>query len=325
MTWEDFLAAIAGEDLRALERGWDEATQHGKLWRYSGDKSPLMAGAHGSPRVLKFLIALGDDPTLRNCVGWTPMMHAAMVGNADGVRMYLERGLPIEQRTEAGMTPLMLSCASTFKGSLEVTKLLLERGADARVRNKALETVLCVLPLTFSWTAEATELLVAAGANVNQRQPNGSNALLRSFPDPVLSHALMRHGATFDPESGQLEAAVVLAAKLNAGDFLRYLHAEQANLKDLQPYDDPGKTLLHEAFQGDAPDAVLALLEIGIDPSSKDRAHKTAMSYAKKGPRCAQVLRSFLAQREALSALGDVRYAQADIFDGHCSISSQLR
>ena len=64
---------------------------------------------------------------------------AAQKGNVQAVKKLLRLGVPLNDRTQEGMTPLLYAAK---QGSIAVLKVLLENGADTSVYDKEGRTVL---------------------------------------------------------------------------------------------------------------------------------------------------------------------------------------
>lgn len=163
-SYEDFFHAVNIDDARTvrslLARGFDPNTPDEK-----GQVALYLALRDGSPRVAEVLLAhpgLQVDAT--NAAGETPLMIAALHGESDWVQRLLARGAAVERtgwtplhyaaagpeprlvalllahgaaidaRAPNGTTALMMAAGY---GAIDGATLLLERGADARVRNNA--------------------------------------------------------------------------------------------------------------------------------------------------------------------------------------------
>jgi ankyrin repeat protein len=73
---------------------------------------------------------VGQDPGLldaKDGAGWTPLMNASMEGHVGVVQWLLDKGAAINERAELRQTAVWLAC---YYGRLDVTRLLVERGAD---------------------------------------------------------------------------------------------------------------------------------------------------------------------------------------------------
>jgi ankyrin repeat protein len=92
----------------------------------SGGNTPLMyAALYGDAHSVRRLLDMGANPNARNDSGATALLWA--VDDAEKSRMLLERGADANARSNDGRTPLLLA-ASRF-GAGDVVKLLLDHGA----------------------------------------------------------------------------------------------------------------------------------------------------------------------------------------------------
>lgn len=161
--YEDFFRAIELDDARSLtrllQRGFDPNTPDPQ-----GQVGLFLALRSGSGQVVEVLLAHPElkvdaanttDETplmmaaLRGAMeparrlmergarlerpGWTPLHYAATGPSVALVKLLLDRGAPIDARSPNGTTPLMMAARY---GAEEGAALLLERGADAALRNQ---------------------------------------------------------------------------------------------------------------------------------------------------------------------------------------------
>jgi len=94
------------------------------------DETPLMLAALKGREAL--VLALLKREADVNRPGWTALHYAATGGHANIVRALLEHHAYIDAESPNGTTPLMMAA---YYGTPEVTKLLLEEGADTLIRN----------------------------------------------------------------------------------------------------------------------------------------------------------------------------------------------
>lgn len=78
----------------------------------------------------KKLIAHGADV---NQQGWTPLHYAATKGHIEMMRLLMEHHAYLDAESPNGTTPLMMAA---HYGTPMATKLLLEEGADPRLKNQ---------------------------------------------------------------------------------------------------------------------------------------------------------------------------------------------
>jgi ankyrin repeat protein len=143
---------------------------------------------------------------------------AAATGNIDLVKTFLDAGIPVDIRDGEGRTPLLLALESSvlqklseprraemLRNKIAVARLLLERGADARLKsNKGFNALHTAAHL--GEMAELMELLIAKGADVH-----GVDAIWFRTPLFVAAGAsdlrpmevLLKHGA--DPNKPDLK------------------------------------------------------------------------------------------------------------------------
>ena len=99
--------------------------------RGNGGWTALMyAAAYGQASDVRALLSKGADPNLQNEDGATALMYAA--DDLDKTRALLDGKAKPDIRSGEGRTALMI--AASGRSSYEVAKLLLDRGADAKIR-----------------------------------------------------------------------------------------------------------------------------------------------------------------------------------------------
>jgi ankyrin repeat protein len=212
----------------------------------------------------------GPGNAAYNPAGYTALQMAAMAGDVAETERLLRSGAKVNERSrgaavmlpDGGVTALHLAVR---EGQMAVARLLLERGADV---NAASETG--VRPLFFAGGSEAmTQMLIAAGAQVNAKDRGGRTAL---------------HWMAMRDEPG---VRTVLRAGGEAGSR-----------------DARGRTALHVAAEAGAMAAAAALIEHGAAAGGADRMGVTAMHLA-AGAGKTQMVRLLL-ERGANAAAVDI-------------------
>lgn len=98
--------------------------------RTADDETALMLAAfHNLMPVAQVLIQRDADV---NKSGWTPLHYAATKANSEMIRFLIENHAFIDAPSPNGTTPLMMAA---HYGSALATKILLEEGADPRIKN----------------------------------------------------------------------------------------------------------------------------------------------------------------------------------------------
>jgi ankyrin repeat protein len=95
----------------------------------NGNTALMMAAYRNNSAAATALLARGAVVTRP---GWTALHYAAAGGSAPIGTALLERGAGIDATSPSGMTPLMLAAR---EGKEDMVKLLLERGANASLRD----------------------------------------------------------------------------------------------------------------------------------------------------------------------------------------------
>ena len=96
----------------------------------AGESALMMAALKGEAEGLKLLLERGAKI---NRPGWSPLHYAASGPDPEIVRTLLDRGAEIDAPAPNGTTPLMMAAQY---GSEDSVKLLLQRGADPGKRNQ---------------------------------------------------------------------------------------------------------------------------------------------------------------------------------------------
>lgn len=268
---------------------------------------PIMRALRNGDRIAfrKLARQLPDPGNMRGPGGTTPLMQAVLYGDAESVRLLLNRGADPNVRNEAGATPLMWAV-----NDLEKTRLLLDHGADINARSEDSRTALLIAAGRFG-AQEVVKLLLDRGADIKAQSPGLGGDMTAvteaaRLGDESLLRLLIERGADMKA-AGPGPLAYVQYSRcekcldvLTAGAPLEILNmgalfSAPPNLDataiagwlsrgaDVHTKDPGGNTLLMLAASSDSisVEAVKTLIARGADVNARNAEGRSAMDFAK--------------------------------------------
>jgi ankyrin repeat protein len=307
--------ALAPEQIRTVKDWIDQ----GADWpdALAGDPPPPQPPDPAAARIMEalrngdrqgFRALLRADPKAANRKGpggSTPLMHAALYGDTDAVRLLLEIGADPSIPNQSGATALMWAV-----GDVDKTRLLLAHGADANARSEQGQTPLSVAAGRFGSSA-VIQLLLDHGADPSPG-PGGDAGLRQAADagDATVFRMLVEHGAAIqapraltmalragcsgcaemliDPvdKEGLNSALVMLAPFGDVGTLKALLdHGAEVDARLSSARRDlKGRTPLMLAASSDylPAEAVKMLIDRGADVGAKGPEGETALDLAKR-------------------------------------------
>ncbi len=118
------------------------------------------------------LLTDGVDPNILGGEGYPLLTHSVLLNNLEITKLLLERGAnPNKTEENAFMTPLM---RAAFQGNANIVSILVEAGADVNATNSLGETAL-MKAVTYD-SVDVVEYLLSKGANPNLQDNQGKTA-----------------------------------------------------------------------------------------------------------------------------------------------------
>lgn len=265
--------AIRAGDARAIRARLAAGPEAVKRAGPDGTTPLMYAALYGDAALVRDLLDKGADPNARNAEGVTALMWAPP--DLAKTQLLLQRGADPNARSADARTPLLI--AAGFTGSSAVLKALIDAGAELNARGASL--VGPTVPLTEAaivGDAEAFKLLVAAGADLKAAGPPAYGMALRSGCMPcaaMLESALDADGYTGVMMFGSPPFGPALGTPM----FIE-------RGASLEAKDASGRTPLMLAAASEAlpVDAIKALLGRGLDVNARTPAGETALSLARR-------------------------------------------
>ncbi len=170
------MSAIKLNDEKLIE----ELLKGGARLNKSADtrgRTPLIyAAVYGDAETIKALVEAGADLNQDNPGGRTPLMEAATHGNTKTIKALVEAGADVDKVDKNGKTSLMEAAAH---GNVEAIKALAAAGADVDKVDKNGKTPL--MEAATHDNVEAIKALAAAGADVNKVDKDGVTMLVNAI------------------------------------------------------------------------------------------------------------------------------------------------
>ena len=187
----------------------------------------------------------------------TPLMTAVTNDDLEMTRVLLDRGADVNVKTELDMTALLLAC---FSGKAEIARLLIAYGADTRYKWGDLDETLLITTARRGHTS-ILDFLLEAGADVEERNNIGFTALLAACygGHPAAIHFLLERGADLHAKSDS-HTALALAALEGHLDTIRLLLDCGVDVNEITPND---ATALEHARWGRQRKAIQLLQQAG--------------------------------------------------------------
>jgi ankyrin repeat protein len=243
--------------------------------------TPLsLACVNGNLPMVQRLLAAKASPNAVARTGDTAFLNCVRSGNVDTVKLMLEAKADANLGEKwRGQTPLMWAAAEKHS---TVVKALVDHGADVNAKSRGGFTALQFAAQ--QGDIESAKILLAAGANVNDADPeDGMTALLTAIGSnqTQVASLLVESGADVNVANKQGVSALHFAAgRRNMNELTKTLLAKGANPDVRQKREPEGATPFYLAANAGNVAAMRLLVTAGADPKIHTRDNTTAIMVA---------------------------------------------
>ena len=263
-----------------------------------GGASPNVVDADGTPALMaatlfgdvslvKLLLDRGADPNRAGVGGTTALMWA--VPNIEKVRVLLEHGASVDARSETDRTAFLV--AASYPRTVDVLRLLIDRGADIRAQDRGSATALGLA--VRSADVDVVRFLVERGLDVNALSPGARRAGFTRNDLPTTDYVMSKapapnqdalHMATLWQPPSAIAKWIELGADVNTSLAAQYARTPLMNAV---------------TSEAEGADTLKLLLEKGANPNAEMTEGERPLDWAiYKGDRAkVQVLEQYGAMR----------------------------
>ncbi|KAK6075225.1 Ankyrin repeat domain-containing protein 50-like protein 3 [Seiridium cupressi] len=212
--------------------------------------------------VVRLLLSQGASPNSRDKSAHNVLHNAIRQGAKNMVRTLSESTARLEDRTDRGLTALLL--AASFDRAKRMIPILLEKGADVTASGSDGETALYHIA-SQKWPA-GIELLLRYEADVDSQDEQGLRLLhiAARLSDADAVGVLLKHGATIDAQdkNGRTPLHIILGSEDPKARVTKILLGNKA-LVNVQ--DNSGRTPLRIALETEKPNVYVIEALISYD------------------------------------------------------------
>ena len=264
-----------------------------------------IAASNGNNRIVELLLSSGANVDEPGEEGETAAMWAAGAGKLETLKRLIDAGADIKQKDRDGEDVLGYAINGRHIMTIEFLLPQFPKARQEKLkrqshlwRDKRKSRESQVAPRMKSATKRSRPKpnkpkseslirayesgnqhkllkLLAAGANPNESNNEGTTILAMAAREPNMVKALLTAGA--DPNCGKLFRPLKIAASRGMAESLRFLLEAGADVNWADP--DGGTALMSAAASGDA-ETVQLLLQAGANPNAEDHKGRTAYAYA---------------------------------------------
>jgi ankyrin repeat protein len=239
----------------------------------AGETPLMMAALYGDAALVKTLLDAGADPNVANDAGATALMRA--VEDLEKTRLLVEHGAYVKVASDNHRTPLLI--ASSIRGNRDVVAYLLDHGANASDRAPAVPVATTALTeAAKQGDAAIMSLLIERGADVAAGGPAPLALALRAQCKACVDALLPR-----TPPPLITAAMVIAGPPLGPALATPMMLTPGADPTAVSPGGNP-MLLLAAASDAQSVETVQALIDRGADLTGRGPNGESALDLARQ-------------------------------------------
>ena len=209
---------------------------------YPGETANFLASKCGDPAPLKILKDAGDP--LTRCApknGYAPIHHAAAHGSPKVIKALLAYGIDIENRCRDGHTPLQTAAGMRRTSTMEA---LLKLGANPNAQDGDGDTCLIYLPQLGALPSEYQPLLQDSRTDVNLANHAGDTPLHKMAQwntSPEIVQMLLAKGGDLNMRNNSGKTPLDVAEASGNAELAKFLQQQGAKHSSELPEADTRK------------------------------------------------------------------------------------
>ncbi|XP_005095905.1 serine/threonine-protein phosphatase 6 regulatory ankyrin repeat subunit C [Aplysia californica] len=232
-----------------------------------------VAAFNGDVDILGVLLKAGADPNVATKSHVTALINASVCGSLEITRLLIEKGARVDERAEDGWTPLMFFAQTGNSKCMEM--ILAKSKADIDSEEEKGNTALHIA--VSNGKVDAVKMLLDKKANPDKRNAEGLGPVLICAHNgqlEILQCLLESSKCDLEVKTSRGETALLLAAKTGRESIVKLLLKKGALVNAVS---DDRETALHVSVSGGYYGIAEELIKNGVDKEKIDLKGNTAL------------------------------------------------